>query len=814
MQLGKRTSVSLSLATMMVASVACNALGNLPSVPALGTGGKASDASLISDWLPNEPLLSTLIPDAWLVHAGDSVAFSGDESLSGDLSLSGPGNTAISGTFSGGKGSVQLPADAKDGIYIARVSAADGALAVGEVQVASQPTLWLVSDRSTVNGSGAVLHVYGLDIPAGLTAAVSVGEQISPAQIEAAMKDNKPLDMPATTPSEFVPDESGILVPALQGRVPVETLLNKPLALPLQAVGPARVIADTASAEDSGTGPSDQAIQSNEIKIEACDTPGEITGNLGEAGTVSALSLNPPQSQQTIQTQDGSYQIQAAAGPTFVYGLVGSGLSARSVGPEALNVPCGGKTQADFGSSGAVSPAWALASTLDVRWATDRARSNFAVDAPVAIPLQASGSGNNACANVFVLDFRSTDTSISAKIPPTFTSWTTSKLWGALPRATVTSMGDIRSLLTLSRMQQLLGGSGGSQVTLAAIGGALGADVLVTGSLGKSGNNYTLELSALDVKRAAVITRTALSAPSLEGLLDGIPGFSQSMSKAGLCLEVDPASKRVPPHAKASLKLKVSDLAGTPYGSQVTVDVPEPGCGKLDWTHTSIASSTTSDTYTAGADTRCTDVLDFKAQAQSEGHTVFARPVTSKLEVNTGWNFTMQTKLGQDPNTFDFKWVGNFVVDKAGKITGVGTGSVDGNMPDYPCLVLDFDNGQVRQEKNPATMQGSFSFLIEGTETGSGPDAQFNLQPSGFGAQLHYQFSNKTCSSNNSYDIMTGPFIQVLAEQPSLVTQSPGDPLQVPAKDGATAEVPYTLGQPGTLKIKLVQVQSGAGNTP
>ncbi|MGA9190228.1 MAG: hypothetical protein WBZ24_00710 [Anaerolineales bacterium] len=803
------------LSVLMAASLACNALTRVPPLAGLGNGNHLSDASLIADWMPKAPPLSSLQPDAHLVKAGQEVTFRGDPLLTGDLQLQGPSGTIITGQFTGGKGSATLPSDAADGIYLASVTSSDGALAVGEIRVVSKPALWLESDPPGQGSpSGTMLHVYALDVPTSFTAAVSVGVQVTPDQMAAAMQSNKPIDLPSTMPSEFVPDESGNLTPASTGRVPVQQLLGKALKLPAAATGPARIVADTPGAESNGTGPSDQAVQSNEINVGGCDTAGEIDGDLGAEGVVSAVTLGPPVEQHSASTQGGSFSLAVPAGPALVMGLVGQGISVQELEPVAVAVPCGGKVKANLGSASPASNSGLRPPAVPIRWSPAKAPNAVAL-VPAPHRTQAgSGSGPSACTNIFVMNFKASDKSIPSKVPPTFASWTTAQLWKALPRATVTSMSDIRSLLTLGSMQQLLGGSGGTQVNLAEIGGALGADVLVTGTMGKTGGSYSLFLSALDVKNASVITRKSLTSGTIEGLLDGIPGFVQSLTQAGLCLSVSPTTKRLSPKAKASLTVKTSDLAGKPYASQVTLNVPEPGCGQLDWTHQTMTGDSVEDTYTAGSEDRCMDKLDFTAQASFDGATVHARPASSRIEVNTGWNLTVTTTLGQDPNTFKLKWVGNFIVDKKGTISGVGVGSVDGNLPDYPCIVFDFDKGQVRQEKNPATAKGNFSFLIQGTETGSGSGDEFNLKLAGFSTKLTYHFSNKTCSANASYDIFTGPFVQILAEHPDLALQNSGGPIKVPAKAGASTEVPYTLGQPSTLKVSVTQATSTGDGKP
>jgi hypothetical protein len=86
----------------------------------------------------------------------------------------------------------------------------------------------------------------------------------------------------------------------------------------------------------------------------------------------------------------------------------------------------------------------------------------------------------------------------------------------------ITSQEDIKSLLGLQRQKQLVGCSDTS--CLSEIGGALGVDQMVTGSLGHVGESYLLDLRAIDVRKATVLKEASrrLRTTDQDALLDAI----------------------------------------------------------------------------------------------------------------------------------------------------------------------------------------------------------------------------------------------------------------------------------------------------
>lgn len=89
----------------------------------------------------------------------------------------------------------------------------------------------------------------------------------------------------------------------------------------------------------------------------------------------------------------------------------------------------------------------------------------------------------------------------------------------------VVSLDDVRAVLSHEQQKQLLGCSEGECVT--ELGGALGCDELVTGSVGRLGRSWILHLRRLEVKKAAVVKQVdrRVKDGTVDDLLDVMPGM-------------------------------------------------------------------------------------------------------------------------------------------------------------------------------------------------------------------------------------------------------------------------------------------------
>jgi len=87
----------------------------------------------------------------------------------------------------------------------------------------------------------------------------------------------------------------------------------------------------------------------------------------------------------------------------------------------------------------------------------------------------------------------------------------------------VVTSRDLQTLVGLERQKQLMGCGEASGSCLAELGGALGAKVVLSGSVTRLGPNLQLNLQALDSSRALPLGRTTRIAPDIDPLRKSLP---------------------------------------------------------------------------------------------------------------------------------------------------------------------------------------------------------------------------------------------------------------------------------------------------
>lgn len=129
----------------------------------------------------------------------------------------------------------------------------------------------------------------------------------------------------------------------------------------------------------------------------------------------------------------------------------------------------------------------------------------------------------------------------------------------------VLSGEDIRALLSLEAQKQMCGAE--SDSCLAELGGALGADYLISGSLKKIGDATSLELSLLNVREAKGVNRVGKKIEGESSLFDVVPAATvELLAKAlegrqgDLVVSVSEAG--------ATVKLDGRIVGVTPLGAQ------------------------------------------------------------------------------------------------------------------------------------------------------------------------------------------------------------------------------------------------------
>jgi hypothetical protein len=123
-----------------------------------------------------------------------------------------------------------------------------------------------------------------------------------------------------------------------------------------------------------------------------------------------------------------------------------------------------------------------------------------------------------------------------------------------LPSLSVTSQEDIQNLLGLNRQRQLLQCAEAS--CLAEIGGALGVDQMVTGSLSKLGESQVIVLRVVDVRRAQVLrdVNRRIQDPRPDAILDVLPAMVVELypKEAAARAPVPTAAVTPPPQVEKS----------------------------------------------------------------------------------------------------------------------------------------------------------------------------------------------------------------------------------------------------------------------
>jgi hypothetical protein len=381
-------------------------------------------------------------------------------------------------------------------------------------------------------------------------------------------------------------------------------------------------------------------------------------------------------------------------------------------------------------------------------------------------------------------------------------------LFKTTPRLSVLTTADIQALLGLQAERLLLGASDAEvQVALDALAGSLGVDFSFWLRLDQLDSQYVLNISAIRVRDARVVARASRSSANLEEVAfsDIYQEIAGKIQKAGICGKVDPSELNLKHGGKADINFSVSDLSGEPVnGAQVTSQAST--CGSLEPKQGKTSAGEFKTTFEANQDTRpCDERLQFKAKSDTPSGEVETRADEGrvKLSVSDQWVLEMEMNLdlGEAGNSIQIDWHGNFHVNSAGKLVGSGTGVVQGDLPDYPCLILDFDHGDIRTESNPAILKGDFNFYIYGQASGQEEQASFSLDPLAVSVPLVYSFGNENCAEGATFDPITGPIVSMAAEQPTFILGL--QELVLEAKDGATVQHTSTSGFPGTLTASL-----------
>lgn len=122
-------------------------------------------------------------------------------------------------------------------------------------------------------------------------------------------------------------------------------------------------------------------------------------------------------------------------------------------------------------------------------------------------------------------------------------------------RFEVMNEGEMTAVLGFEQKKQLLGCSDGA--CLAELGGALGCDYLLVGTMGRFGSAFRLDLGIVEVRKSRSTVRLGANVPSAEALVDAGPRLLQRVlavfdGKPDPEASAQPAASQVSKPAQAS----------------------------------------------------------------------------------------------------------------------------------------------------------------------------------------------------------------------------------------------------------------------
>lgn len=122
------------------------------------------------------------------------------------------------------------------------------------------------------------------------------------------------------------------------------------------------------------------------------------------------------------------------------------------------------------------------------------------------------------------------------------------------PALDVVASEDVRTQVELEAGRQLAGCADGGTSCLAELAGALGARLVVYGTIGQLGESVVLNLNLFDSSASSAVGRAAVREPSVDAVANGVAPAVRAMVARFLAEQPVPAGERV--------KVLVLDLEG------------------------------------------------------------------------------------------------------------------------------------------------------------------------------------------------------------------------------------------------------------
>ena len=586
------------------------------------------------------PLLSSLVPDVAVAEPGEAVTFSADTGLSGWLTLKSPSGDVLEAAFVNGEASLEIPQGAVKGVYTATVTNDIGALAIGRVRIASEPGVWLTTDRRYVSTNDqALLRVLVHGIPLDTPALLMVGD----AEDE---------------PSMLSPSVDGMLVLSYTP-VPLREYVDRPLILP-------GFLADQVSVILLHELESEELIQSNTVQLVTCDQRGAIRGDLGGKGIIRVVSFSGGVRTSMARTQDGEFAIDVPPGQGALFGwLQPDEGPLTQIGPVWVDVPCGRELEIGMSAGttrmAALRPSgWSNHAITGVR-ALARPVPNAAthLQASAAAPL-ASASGEEPCRKVVVYSsiegyvrYRGV-INLAPELAEQLASSlseaevvTSTEFWQSFEYQDTGEDDQDRDTRTGNAADYASGDHFRVYGNMGFLSGSGGTYIVLLYGLPKTATDAEVVVS--DKFNHSGMERMEIAAEVGNSFRSMFGEFTQRMKDAAICGEVEPVEVDLNPGEATDPQLvyTLTNLAGEEVqGAEVAVKGAE--IGKINPEEGRISGTEFTAKYTAAKDpTQYDEFLAFEATAGD----VRTKEGESKVAISVGGNYRILASLNLDSNT-------------------------------------------------------------------------------------------------------------------------------------------------------------------
>jgi hypothetical protein len=587
---------AVSAGVLAVVLVACSGGGTVGELDEVLDGDVALDEVDLDLDALGLPVAVEVSPA--VVGPGERVTVTAEGAPGATVALLRGGEVVAEAPLADGR--LTVPTDAEDGMHTVQVERDEALVGVAGVRVASEPGVWLASDRRyAAEGEAFTLRLTAHEVPDD--AVVVIGpEGLLDDDWEDDFDDDdwwdddfdddwddEWFDDPDAVVTIYVPHPAGALVPiggmqlAAPDRLPrLGDVAGIDLAVPA-ATDLTRPLQATVFTHG---GPA-ASWTSNTVSVERCDQPGAVVGSTDGPALVSAVWTAGGLQVNRVEA-DGPFEL--ATGPGLV-AVTTTPLDGEAT-QELADVPCGGEAVlASADPSPAVAPA---------------------LHRPAALG-SAAGGGGEPCRRAYVMvSVGSGDAAVAAGFVPRVAA----QLRSSLGRLTVTTEADVRAVLQREAEAQLRGEGDDGDLNEALE--MTEADFLVVVNFSRFGGQDLLFVTVHRLEPLHPgVSREMHRGPDLRAAPPPVGvQAAEETRRASVCGEVDPDDVKLSVDEEQVLEFEVTDLAdGDADGAKISVR-GAPECGELDPEEATVEGRHAEMTYTATAreEGECVDNLTFE----------------------------------------------------------------------------------------------------------------------------------------------------------------------------------------------------------